>query len=269
MKNSFIVLLITLLLFSNSNLQAQEFWGNNRLYDYYLSKGNTENHFWQRVSVGFGKHFLSGQLQNTYTNYSVYPILDTSIEHPFTLKKSFAGHIGTFFPIILLSDNTMLTFCTELYFSYGKMSFDTLLLPGEAKFIDEYQFYKFGIPLSIEYKTGADVPLSKNGKQMFGFGTGIMLTHNSFIGGQAQFPIALVPFLKAEVGFYLGVAMKLRGTVFFGSADIVNDEQAGIATVEGSGGINDILATKNSSGYGYTLSVVVMPFSRKWISEVW
>lgn len=265
MKLRYIVLLAALLLLNSSHLKAQEFWGNNRLYDYYLSKGNTEGHFWQRVSVGFGKHFLSGNLEGTYTNYSVAPIADTTYQHPFRIKKSFAGHVGTFFPIILLTDNTMLTFNTELYFSYGKMSFDTLVLGENTKYITDYQFYKFGIPLSVDYKMGADVPLSREGTQMFSLGGGIMLTHNSFFGGNTQFPVALVPFVKTEIGFFLGVAMKLRGTVFFGSADLVNDEQAGIS----SKGDNDILQIKNSSGYGYTLSVVVMPFSRRWISEIW
>ncbi len=268
MKYRLLTLFIALLFCSNT-VVAQEFWGNNRLYDYYLSKGNTEDHILQRISVGFGKHFLTGKLHNTYTNYDVYPISDTFIENSFRLKKSFAGHFGTFFPIILLNDNTMLTFCTELYLSYGIMSFDTLQISENAKYAAEYSFYKVGIPLSVEYKTGADVPLSRLGKQMLTFGGGIMLTHNSFFGGQEQFPIALVPFLKAEVGFYLGVAMKLRGTVFFGSADLVNDEQASIASYDNGSTANDILETKNSSGYGYTLSVVVMPFSRRWISEVW
>lgn len=267
-------LFATILFLTNISLTsssfAQQFWGNNRVYDYYLAKGNTEGHAIQRFTVGLGKHYLVSNVDLHYKNFlSDGTIFDSTTTTKARLKKAYNGSIGTFFPIYLLTDNSMITFNAELYAAFGTLSLDSTMFGDEVKFEHDYLYYMVGVPLSIEYKTGADIPLSKKGSNMFSLGVGMNFCKTNYVGSNGPFPITFAPFVKAEFGFIMGVAMKIRGVAYFGSAFVANDRQSYIGKDENGNNYNDYVDVTAQINNGYSLSLIVMPFTYKWISENW
>lgn len=270
LKTLFATAIFLIALSLTSQLSAQQFWGNDRLYDYYLSKGNTEDHAIQRFTVGIGKHYLWSNVDLNYQNtLSDGTLFDTTATTRATLKKAYNGSIGTFFPIYLLSDNSMITFNAELYAAFGTLVLDSTVFGEYTKFDKEYLYYMVGIPLSVEYKTGADIPLSKKGSNMFSLGIGMNFCKTNYVGDNGPFPITFAPFVKAEFGFILGVAMKVRGMAYFGSAFVAEDRQYYIGKDENGNKLNDLVDVTAQINNGYSLSLIVMPFTYKWISENW
>lgn len=263
-----ITFLVTVTL--TSQTFAQQFWGNDRLYDYYLSKGNTDGHAIQRFTVGVGKHYLKSNVDLAYRNFlQDGTTFDTSATTRVRLTKGYCGSIGTFFPIYLVSDNSMITFNAELYAAFGTLTLDSTIFGEGVKFEKEYLYYMVGLPLSIEYKTGADIPLSKKGSNMFSLGVGMNFCKTNYVGDNGPFPITFAPFVKAEFGFILGVAMKVRGVAYFGSAYVADDRQYYVGMDESGNKLNDYVDVSAQINNGYSLSLIVMPFTYKWISENW
>jgi hypothetical protein len=98
---------------------------------------------------------------------------------------------------------------------------------------------------------------------MFAIGGGVLFGGaSSYLATQKQAPVTAIPFVKIEAGYFAGIAFKLRGVAYFGDANFVDRPTGKIFG-------DDVLTTKTHSGYGYQLSLIIMPFAYGWRTEEW
>ncbi|WP_276134931.1 hypothetical protein [Polluticoccus soli] len=232
--------------------------------DYYSARAIGSERVYQRIYIGAGKHFLTGTADLHYvgTDTTGAPV-DTSISKKVRAKGSYVFHAGTFFPVALLSDNSMIAFNVEFLGAFYYLAIDSVFFHPGALYKGSESITMLGVPISLEFKSGGDVSLSKVRKSMFAIGAGAYFGGtNSYVAYQDQLPFIPIPFAKVEAGFFAGLAFKLRGVAYFGNANFI-DRPTGHIFGE------DQLTTKTHSGYGFQLSVIMMPFSNGWRTEEW
>lgn len=172
--------------------------------------------------------------------------------------------IGSGIHLATLSDDKSLALNIAATFVFSKASItnNELGIKNGTDFKEEVELLRSGIPISLDYKSGAEAASDKYLKSMFAMGAGIAprFISEGFLGGYA-IP-SLSPFLKVEAGYFLGVAFKIRGMYYFGEqvwsdtffSDTVSSDQL---NVYGS-------FYKLYSKGEFQLSLVIMPYSGSW-----
>ena len=236
--------------------------------DYYTSLAVGNERVYQRVYVGIGKHIVSGMFSLQYTaNDSFGHPVSISAEQKLFASGSFAIHAGSFFPIALLGDNSTLAFSTELLFSYAEFAYDSIVIHPDVVYKKRVPYLILGVPLSLDYKTGADVSLDKKRGQMFAIGAGMVpcLSTPAAVNRATQSspPFALLPFVKLELGAFVGLAFKLRAMAYLRGGIDVHKTEKNLYFIP------DELNIRAKSGYGYHISLIIMPFSYGWSGGKW
>lgn len=254
--------LATLLYCITANAQYKQ---HQVFRDYYTARAIGGERVYQRIQLGIGKHFITGNIDFHYKGPdSAGVMVDTNIKRTIRSRHSFVVQGGTFFPIALLSDNSILAFNIEFLGSYTDIGFDSVVFFPKAVYKKTQGIVMLGVPVSLDLKFGGDVALSKVKKHMFTIGGGLYLGGtNSFTVVEKQLPVAFIPFAKAEIGYFAGIAFKLRAIAYFGKAGFIDRPTGNIFSS------NDALYTKTTGGYGYDLSLIIMPFSYGWRTEEW
>lgn len=232
--------------------------------DYYTARAIGSERVYQRIYIGAGKHFLTGKADLHYvgTDTTGAPV-DTNLTKNVRAKGSYVFHAGTFFPVALLSDNSMIAFNVEFLGAFYYLAIDSVFFHPGALYKGSETIAMLGVPVSLEFKSGGDVSLSKARKSMFAIGAGAYFGGtNSYVTHQDQLPFIPIPFAKVEAGFFAGLAFKLRGVAYFGKANFIDRPTGNIFG-------EDQLTTKTHTGYGFQLSVIMMPFSNGWRTEEW
>lgn len=260
-KNLFFLLLWLLLSFQS---EAQY---RRSLQDYYYKNSINSNRFLRRLSLGLGKHYLFGTTTLDYNGWDTVSkdFYATSLDQPIKLKNNVVGYIGSFFPITTIGDNSMFVVNTELMASYATLTYDSVLFLGSRYHTQEIDAYKIGMMLSIEYRMGGDVPLNKSEGAMFTLGAGV----NPCVVSSTDFakipPAKFIPFIKGELGFFAGMAVKVRGIIYFGNSVYADETSQGISNT----GVGDELKTYMSGINGFDIALILMPFSVSWNSGKW
>jgi hypothetical protein len=232
------------------------------LQDFYLSKGIGAGRAWQRISLGIGKFYIPAEITLKYKGYNpvgnVY--IDTTLKKNTRSRQAWVAHIGTFFPIDMLTDNSMIAVNVELVARSVSLAYDSLLFFGSSKFMSPTPAYMVGLPICFEYKRGGEVSLDKKDRSLFTVGAGIVPCIVNSDDYNAVTPYKFIPFIKAEIGFVAGIGFKLRGMAYFGKTKYSGSNFYGLNNI----GANDELHTTTEGGNGYSLSLIIMPFSWSW-----
>ncbi len=236
----------------------------NRLQDFYYKRSIDGRRPWQRISLAFGKHFMPGTIDLKYTGYPNDNFYDTSFSFNIKSKRSYAVNVGTYFPIAIVSDVSMLVLNVELMASTTSLGYDSVKFTDTAKFMRSFETSRAGLPISLEYRLGGDVVLNKNYKGLFTLGVGLMPCINSSDDYDKVPPYKILPFVKAELGFFALVAIKLRATAYLGNTDYLAGSTMYNVVPGGKG---DELRASARGSNGFTLSAVIMPFSVSWNTD--
>lgn len=122
-----------------------------------------------------------------------------------------------------------------------------------------------GIPISLDYKSGAEAAWDRDEGNMFAIGAGICpkIIATGYFNEVSW--LSVTPFAKAEFGFFAGLAMKLRATYFIGEQVYANDNPYYAVGYYSGQAAPDFDATlKVSTGGELVISLLIMPFSRSW-----
>jgi hypothetical protein len=232
--------------------------------DFSRSKKNkTKGAIFKRLSVGYGQHFAYNTVNTTY-QYS--NTLDTNFNVGVRAKKSMSGYINTYIKVANVSPRSVISL--DLGFTYTGFTFqhDSMTLFTYNKdslryersdYREEYPVTIMSVPISVDFRTGGEATLSKEHRTSFAGGIGVA---PSFVTVETneESQVKMIPFIKAEAGFFLGIEFKLRGMMYLGQANYLDNKVADGAGVVGT------TARKSSGGYGGTISLAIMPFSMKW-----
>lgn len=249
-----------IILFAAQPARAQ-YKQDQPLADYYRQLGVGNERVWQRFYIGIGKNYIPGTAELSYHGIDTLGgPLNVDAEAKLKTRHSYVIHAGTYFPIILISDGNVLALNIEGIFSFADLTVDSVQFAAKRVYRKSEEIIVAGAPISIEYKTGGDVSLSKANKSMFTIGAGVTLAGYTNYLAEPRTPFKAIPFAKLEAGFVFGVAMKLRGMFYFGDAHFIERTTYNVIY----GDLPDYLETKTKTGFGYNLSFILMPFSYNW-----
>jgi hypothetical protein len=225
--------------------------------DYYTKLAVGNERIYQRITIGGGLTFMSGNYTFAYNGQDTLgKAISDTLTKKYRSKDNYVFYLGTFFPITLITDNSMLAFNTEVMFSMATLDFDSVEFAPKVVYKKREKIVSGGLQLSLDYKWGGDVPLERN-STMFTLGAGLSFTRFESMPNLNGLPIRAIPFVKADVGFYAGLAFKLRGMVYFGS-DEYRDKTYFDA-------INtDRLHVNVKGSYGFNIALLILPFSAGW-----
>src|ERR1700761_4372996 len=218
-------LIVFLLVFSiESPLMAQENFNSNHFHFFFGSpipeKTGFEK-FLERFYIGISYPLASIDVKEHYSQYVGTRILDTTVSKSVSSAPSFGGFIGFFVPLAYIGENSgCLAINAEIMGTYTTWDVKAVnFTNGAIGAHDDATATSIavGLPLSIDYKYGADGILDKYKRFMLTLGVGGTPTAytNTYVKSGTSF--AFIPFIKGEIGFFAGVGMKLRGTIGFGT----------------------------------------------------
>lgn len=230
----------------------------------------------KRIYLGvYGQHIMSNPLylrlrdtayasQQSFDDKIGGVEIDTTIQTSARLKNNITGYLGVSIPLSRITPKTMVSFDIEANVIMGEISYDTFEV-NKVYTTDYYSesmpFMMVSGPISVNYKYGGDATLNKEDKFMASIGAGIApayITVDPLSGGSQEALVKAVPFAKAELGFFLGVAWKLRASYFMGQYDLIDVRADNINSATG------MLSKQYSGPLGYNFSLKVYPLSFLW-----
>ncbi len=228
-----------------------------RLQDYYLQMSSPYGHFARRLSLSFGKYFIPGKVDVDYSGIPDSLFVDTTMSLTMHARRSYTIAVGDYFPLAIISDNSMLVCNIELMGSYSKLTYDTVYFADSGKLSQSFETFRAGIPISIEYRAGGDVTLNKNSTMMFTIGGGVNVGIIRSLDDRKVMPYKATPFIKLEMGAFAGLAFKARLVYNFGNSYYAKNENQNVLG-------NDYVSSAYRGTNGISFSIVIMPFSYKW-----
>lgn len=274
MRNIAAWCLFAVLLLSYTAVDAQVFTSLNRYRKNEKKVGKIPLQLHKRLYLGvYGVHFMENPIDIRIRD-TAYPSQDdfndringTEVDTSFTttarLTKALTGYLGVSVPFARPTETSMLCLDIEANILMGELSYDTVTVPLNYKdlFVTESMpFMMASAPVSVNFKYGGDASLSKDHRTLLSAGAGIATSYITIDDGSgAEALIKGVPFVKAEIGFLFGVAIKLRGTAYLGNYNLIDYTSPDISTASG------IISRRYSGQLGYNLSVIIMPLSFMW-----
>ena len=255
MKSVLSVLAILILFAGTADAQMNRAGG---MFGDYSKKSKTKGKkggstLFQRLTIGYGQHFAYNTMDIEYRQDGVR---DTSFNVALNSTAPMVGFLNFTFPLAKVSKKS--AFTLDIGFSYTAFTlrYDSTTVLDSMIVTEDLPVSIMSLPISFDFKTGGEATLSKENRLLFTAGIGVAPSYvMADINPEAS--IRALPFIKLEAGFFLGMAFKLRGMAYLGNARYINDEGAK-ATVPG------ITSRVSNGGYGYTISLGIMPFSYKW-----
>ncbi|MCB0700790.1 MAG: hypothetical protein H6551_06135 [Chitinophagales bacterium] len=194
--------------------------------------------------------------------------IDTFIQTTARLTKTMGGYLGVSLPLAMVTERSAITLDIEANILMGELSHDSIKINKiykDSLYYEAMPFMMMSGPISVSYRYGGDASLSRDHRTMFSAGAGIAasyITIDTKSGGKQDPLIKAVPFIKAEVGFFFGVAWKLRGTAYLGQYEMVNTKTEAISTDAG------FISKRFSGPLGYNVSLMVFPLSFNWDKRI-
>lgn len=149
---------------------------------------------------------------------------------------------------------------------------------GENGFYDEETVgmsLQLGVPVSLDLKFGFDANKYKNIRWGGSLGVGVM-PQVTFSAGIPNFESESVaagftPFIKGDIGFFAGIAFKLRAQVGLGFMPIADSEHSLFGGISGGLGGDESVQHdyKVNAPMQTTISLIIMPFSWGWEERGW
>lgn len=249
------------LLFVSSVSRAQ-FWG------YGASPWTMD---WDKVAktykgmeIGISKGFMSPVFESYYFEEDGKEFVEKKAITKGQLKYHWGFYYGFAIRLTEFDEKSALGMNIGLMYNVMEMTSGEKDVPvGFGQNVPEVIFSYVALPISLDYKSGAEAAWNRYEKSMFSFGVGVAPKFTTAgIAGNATARIS--PFVKGEFGYFVGLAFKLRATYFIGEQKFedgpLSDDLFGNGFSFGSYS-PDLSVT---SGGELVISLIVMPFSRSW-----
>jgi hypothetical protein len=220
----------------------------------------------KRFHIGYS--FVSANADFESKNYFLSDLnpntnIDTIYKGNIGTSAAFGFTFGTYFPLKRLGQKSKL--CLGVDYFYNAMTWGSLTQPFGNFGITA----QMGLPVGVDIKIGADAMTDKNIRFCTTFGAGVNPSYSITAwdyGIDLDPKFNVNPYVKAEVGIFAGICMKVRALYSIGSMTYIDytkstrDESALSLTENGS----KLIGKSN-----LTVSVLLMPFSFGWPRSEW
>ncbi|HTM65743.1 MAG TPA: hypothetical protein VL093_05460 [Flavipsychrobacter sp.] len=202
------------------------------------------------------KGFGQGDVDTAYKPYE----METTLSWGFTA--------GTYFPLKRLGQATSL--CLNVDYMYNLMTWKSKV-PGfayENNFELDGATVQMALPIGLDIKYGAHAVSLKHPRFCGAIGAGVYpsyaLTTLTGVPITLDPAFSVAPYVKAEVGIYAGICMKVRAMYAIGDLTYMDYKHS-----ESGGGIDTKGTAKLVGKSNFAISLLIMPFSYKWSTEDW
>jgi hypothetical protein len=196
---------------------------------------------------------------------------DSTLKRRTLSNPGYGGTIGTTIPIAATGHISLFAFSINIMgnmYSWSDVNrvyqvdgvYKQALTPVDATTL------QIALPLGIDWKIGSDAICTKRLIMGWGVGGGIMPNYNMStatnlkdIGSQATFGV--IPYVKSELAFALGICFKVRAMYSWGDVELLNAQKKYPGFTDGPFKI-----TNNSN---LQFSLIIMPFSKRWRESAW
>ncbi len=222
----------------------------------------------KRFQLGYS--FVSNTADYTGAYRIINPAMnvDTTFK-PFEMKTSVAWGFtaGTYIPLKRLGKVSSLNLGVDYLYnmmtwksdvpsigSFGISSFDGVTV-------------QMALPVGLDFKFGSDAVQQRTPAMCATLGAGVYPSYalTSLTGAPITLDPAfsIAPYVKAEVGFFAGVCMKVRAIYAIGDLTYMNYENT-------SNSMGELKTSSKLVGKSnLAISLLIMPFSFKWDNEEW
>lgn len=172
--------------------------------------------------------------------------------------------VGTGIHLARLSDKASLGLNINMQYTLIRLAIksEAFKIKDGVPFKQEWDYSMSSIPISLDYKTGAEAISDRYLRSSFAFGAGIAPRFIAYglLGGQATPSIS--PFLKMEAGYFIGLGFKIRMLYFVGKHTW--DKGYLMQPVVSNAPIGSDTYYNLSTNGEFMVSLIVMPYSRAW-----
>lgn len=258
--------------FNSQNTQwvAQNFENLRSLSQFNRAKDAGDGRNTQlRNEYVFGYAFMNAECLLDYRiggqNYSSPDVFDSSISMTASPKTAFHIGAGSSYPLATVSKNGALTLSYEVSCNLIKWNLPDLVTHGDTQQFD-VKTTTMAIPITIDFKSGAEAMLDRSKGSCFTIGIGVQPTLNMTTASDVNngYYFSLTPAAKFEYGFATSFCtFKLRATGLLGK-----QQYAEFTDVRGSVHNHFYDISMNGSNQ-LILSLVIMPFTSQWENNEW
>lgn len=251
-RHTFFTLLSAFVLFSSGTAEAQS-------YQQFM-RGP------KRIEIGYSFCMTAATYTYHATTFdeSTISLVDTTYREKIRTKGGFGATVGTYFPIAPIGDKGALAI--SLSFMYNALLWEGSSFSYESNSetgttSSGSGTVEMALPVGVDYKFGCDALLDKSKRFCYTVGAGAYPSLTATVyKDNAGAGFHVLPYLKAEVGVFAGICMKVRATYAFGTLKYINYN-------EDYGNVQSQTSLKGKSAL--TLSLILMPFSWKWEKQDW
>jgi hypothetical protein len=236
----------------------------------YLDRKNAGKNvsLWNRYEIGYGETFSNGStITYTRTRNISGGITGTTTGKSFNYRST-SGYSAVYFPLTYIGQNSALVLNTGVYARGSSWDLGNTSLDPTATTINSAAEVQIGVPIGVDYIFGGEVTCNKQDKVTLRAGAGAMpyIAVGSLADNSEKYAkLGMKPYVKAELGFFLGVEWKIRGMVIAGSRTLYN-YQVGDYNLNNSSYYASYSFTVRPS---YILGFSVFPFSFGWENDKW
>ncbi len=218
-----------------------------------------------------GYSFLSNKADYTSTYYSkgLGHDIDTTYK-PFEMKTnaSWGFTAGTYFRLKRMGNASSL--CLTVDYMYNMMTWKSKVdgFAFENDFLLDGATVQMALPIGLDIKLGAHAVDLRTPRFCAAFGAGVYpsyaLTTLTGVPVTIDPTFAVTPYVKAEVGIFAGICVKVRAMYAIGDLAYMDYKHD-----EGDGNIQAGGTAKLTGKSNFAISLLLMPFSYKWSTENW
>lgn len=176
---------------------------------------------------------------------------------------SYGGIVGTGIHVAKLDEKSSIAFNFSIAMNYIKtrITEENVEFEKGSQYIEKVEMMTFHVPIGIDYKVGAEAVSDKYLKTMYTLGAGVSPYFGMIGNGTAD---GFSPYIKAEVGYHLGFAVKLRAMYMIGKQNLYHSDFQSRVKSDVDNTADHRPYFKLSHGGNIFLSLIIMPYSYTW-----
>ena len=225
----------------------------------------------KRYYAGATKPFMSFDISQHYVapGFAGYtpPLApnDASVETTVSGGKSWGNFAGSFFPLYYTTTSSAVGFDVAFNGEFFSPNVGPVKY-GEITIKDQGDCMLMSFPISLAYKSGGEVSMSKHDKILFSFGGGLAPTiaDSKILVSHIDFSVRR--FVMMEFGMFTKIAWKFRAMYYTGNFIVLNKQDGDLNSVSSvsSPGQDGTLSVKVIGSGDFNVSLIFFPFSYKW-----
>ena len=253
------------------NASAQSFGSVQRAYNNTLSNGKSVS-FFHRLDIYGGLTMGSGNITSTsrYIDPANPNIISGDSRSQDFNYRSLSVGFSSYIPLTHLNSRACLGLSIATFYNNNSIEIHNPGFSSGSTTItsDVLKNAFVSIPIGVDYIYGGEASMNKGDKITLRGGLGVMpfINVSQFDSKYAKGSnLGILPYAKAELGFFAGIEWKIKTQVILGSRTLY-ESKAGDYDLQDAQSYSSFKASLQPA---YSVGIAIMPFSMGWEGGGW